>query len=177
MVVFYRPTGEVGELVAPIRNCGGGTPKAQCANGVDDDGDGRVDARDKAGTANPDPGCSGVADTSENSEIAVPAACDVQLFFLDDNLRLPTMSWTGCGSIKGAWLKPTVTPGGCVFQIQGSDAFDCTVTGATGGATFPASTNAGALVTPLASDAVCGKVTVALTRADDQVMADTVDWC
>ena len=179
MVVFYRPSGEVGELVGSIHNChGGGAPQAQCANGIDDDGDGRVDAREKTGVTNPDPGCNGAADTSENSEIAIPAACDVQLFFLDDNLRLPAMSWTGCGSIKGAWLKPTVTRGGCALPDPGlGRAQNCTVTGATGGASFAATANAGALVTPIASDALCGTATVALIRADDQVMADTVDWC
>ena len=50
----------------------GGTP--ECANGIDDDGDGQTDARGP-GVANPDPGCYGSDDDWEVGETAVSDDC------------------------------------------------------------------------------------------------------
>jgi hypothetical protein len=63
----------------PPAGGGGGTPApsggtSQCANGIDDDGDGQVDAQSK-GAPLFDPGCSDDKDTTENSEKTSPAQC------------------------------------------------------------------------------------------------------
>ncbi len=82
-VVLYRPDFTVSELVEPIVGCG--APQPACANGRDDDGDQLADARESS--ADPDPGCSGPADTTEDSEVALPAGCQVELtVFNQDDL-------------------------------------------------------------------------------------------
>jgi hypothetical protein len=67
------PTPAGGGSTTPPPSTGGGSAN-QCANGKDDDGDGQVDA---LGTTAPlfDPGCSSPADTTEDSEKPLPAAC------------------------------------------------------------------------------------------------------
>jgi hypothetical protein len=165
----------------PVSNCSGGPPPpppvAACANGKDDDGDGMTDSRNAAGTTDPDPGCTGTADTSENSETPTPPTCDIQLMFFDEGLRLPGLTLEGCGSITGVWFKPPGMPGGCAYQIAGQDPLQCEVKAGTSGATFAATSSALALIAPLTADATCSKVTVALTRPDGSVLADRVDWC
>src|SRR5204863_535386 len=49
-------------------------PKPACANGIDDDNDGQTDAVENGGP-DPDPGCSGATDASEDSEQVFPQSC------------------------------------------------------------------------------------------------------
>ena len=71
-----------------VRNCKTlPPPAAKCANGKDDDGDGMIDSRDVAGVTDPDPGCTGPADTTENSEAPAPATCEVGFGLLNADKR------------------------------------------------------------------------------------------
>src|SRR5262245_499422 len=95
-IVLHRRNLEVAELVTPVARCG--EQAAACSNGKDDDGDGVADAR-SFGT-DPDPGCSDPADTSENSEVALPAGCTVGGGNLDGDPRFPAIEISGCGTVK-----------------------------------------------------------------------------
>ena len=79
--------------------------------------------------------------------------------------------------LKGVWFKPPGTPVGCVFKVGANDAAECDVKGGTGGATFPLTNMQVLLATPLAADATCSPVTVALVRENDEVYADRVPFC
>jgi hypothetical protein len=178
-IALHRPNGEVAELREPIESCKTGpAPKPACSNGKDDDGDGMIDARDAAGVTDPDPGCSGPGDRSEDSEVPTPATCDVQIGLFDGNPRLPGLIAEGCGVLKGVWFKPPGTPVGCAFALIGDeDALECLVRGGVAEAAYPLTNRGVLLAAPIAANAACGKVTVALVREDDSVMADRVDWC
>ena len=89
-IVLTRRNLEVAELVTPIARCGQDAPA--CSNGVDDDGDGIADARE-FGT-DPDPGCSGPADDSESSEVALPAGCSVGGGSVGGDVRFPAIQIT-----------------------------------------------------------------------------------
>ena len=102
-IVLGRRNFEVAELVTPIARCG--TPKPACSNGTDDDGDTMADARDAAGATDPDPGCSGPADTSEDSEVGLPAGCTIELATFNNDDQVPGIAVAGCGAIKGAWFE------------------------------------------------------------------------
>ena len=79
-IALYRLDGRAVELQEPVENCKTLPPPApKCDNGKDDDGDGLVDSRDSAGATEPDPGCNGVGDTTENSEVPTPESCQVQV--------------------------------------------------------------------------------------------------
>ena len=105
-IVLTRRNFEVAELVTPIARCG--QAAAACSNGTDDDGDGTADAREFG--ADPDPGCSGPADTSESSEVGLPAGCSVGGGNLNADPRFPAIEVAGCGSVAGVWFKPSATP-------------------------------------------------------------------
>ena len=177
-MAFYRRSGEVAELQAPVHNCRTlPQPPPKCSNGKDDDGDGMIDSRDAAGVTDPDPGCSSPADTSENSEVPSPDWCQIQVGIFDNDIRLPGLSVEGCGVIKGVWFKPPGTPVGCVFKVGANDAAECGVKGGTGGATFAPTNMQVLLATPIAADATCSPVTVVLVRENDDVYADRVPFC
>ena len=177
-IALFRPNGEVAELQEPISSCKtGSAPPPKCSNGKDDDGDGMVDARDFAGVSDPDPGCSGPADTSEDSERPTPETCQVQVGVFDNNPRLPGMAVEGCGVIKGVWFKPPGQAVGCAYVVGGNDALSCTLKGGTGGATFAPTNLEVLLAVPIAANPTCVPVTVALIREDDSVWADRVNWC
>ena len=136
-IVLTRRNLEVAELVTPIARCGQAAPA--CSNGKDDDGDGVADAREFG--ADPDPGCSSPADTSEDSEVGLPAGCTVGGGTVGSDEKFPAVEVSGCGSVTGVWFKPSAMPSDCVYAI-GGPVETCTVTGATVGATFPATTAA-----------------------------------
>jgi hypothetical protein len=171
--VLTRRNLEVAALVTPIARCG--QVVAACSNGVDDDGDGVADARE-FGT-DPDPGCSGPADASENSEVGLPAACTVGGGSVGDDPRFPAIQLSGCGSVTGAWFKPSATPTDCLYAIGGGGGQACTVTGATVGATFAATAQDVTLGGHTNSDPGCGPVTIAITLADGRVAKLRDDWC
>jgi hypothetical protein len=174
-IVLMRRNFEVAELVTPIARCG--TPTPACSNGADDDGDGAADARDATGAADPDPGCSGPADTSEDSEVALPAGCTIDLATFNDDALFPGIAIAGCGAIKGAWFKPSAAPIDCHYAIGAGDAATCTVTGATAGATFAATSEEVLLATHTTTLPQCGLVTAAITLADGNVASARDQWC
>lgn len=178
-IVLERPDLSVEEIVEPIQGCtGGGTPpKAQCANGVDDDGDGQVDARQQPAATDPDPGCSGTADTTENSEIAPPGGCDVGIGTFGGDPRKPGFIASGCGSLTGAWFRAPNAPASCAYLLGGATEGTCTASGELGVATFAATTGELRMVTPLGADAQCRNITVALERADGQAIEVREPWC
>jgi hypothetical protein len=171
-IALTRPNLEVAELVTPIARCGQAAPA--CSNGVDDDSDGMADAREFG--VDPDPGCSGTSDTSEDSEVALPAGCTIGGGNLGGDPRFPAVEASGCGAVTGMWFKPSAMPQDCVYSI-GAGALACSVTGATVGATFGATTATVALGGHTSSDTTCGAVTIAVTLADGRVAALRDDWC
>jgi hypothetical protein len=106
-IVLHRRNFEVAELVTPVARCG--ADAAACSNGKDDDGDGVADAR-TFGT-DPDPGCSDPSDTSESSEVGLPAGCSVGGGSVGGDLRFPAIQISGCGAVTGVWSKPSAGPG------------------------------------------------------------------
>lgn len=172
-VVLYRPDFTVSELVEPIVGCG--APRPACANGRDDDGDGLVDARENG--TDPDPGCSGPADTTENSEVALPAGCQVELTVFNQDDLFPGIAVHGCGAITGAWFKPSGEPTDCFYAVGAGDVLDCTLTGATAGAVFAPTTDEVLLAMRTASMPECGPVTAAITLANGTVAGVRSDWC
>jgi hypothetical protein len=66
-----------GGTTTPPPPSGGGAP--QCSNGIDDDGDGQVDALGQH-AAFFDPGCASPTDTTESSEKATPRACGLGIY-------------------------------------------------------------------------------------------------
>jgi hypothetical protein len=172
-IVLTRRNLEVAERVAPIARCGEAKPA--CSNGADDDGDGMADSRDAA--TDPDPGCSGPTDTSEDSEIDLPAGCTVGGGLVGEDPLFPAIQLAGCGSVAGVWFKPSATPTDCVYAIGDGDGQACSVTGSTAGATFPATTGGVILGTHTTTPPQCALVTVAVTLADGRVAALRDDWC
>ena len=100
-------------------------PRRKCDNGKDDDGDGLVDSRDAAGTTEPDPGCGGVADTTENSEVPTPESCQVQVGFFGTDKTFTGLLTSGCGVLKGAWFRPPGTPKDCLWAFGDDDWAAC----------------------------------------------------
>ncbi len=176
-IVLSRPNLEVAELVTPIARCGEAAPA--CSNGADDDGDGMADARDTVPThpADPDPGCSGPADASEDSEVALPAGCTVAGGDVGEDPQFPAVELSGCGSVTGVWFKPSASPADCVYAIGDGGGQACTVTGATVGVAFAATTAGVAIGGHTTTLPQCGPVTVAITLADGRVAALRDDWC
>ena len=174
-IVLGRRNFEVAELVTPIARCG--TPKPACSNGTDDDGDTLADARDAAGATDPDPGCSGPADTSEDSEVGLPAGCTIELATFNGDEQFPGIAVAGCGAIKGAWFKPSAAPIDCHYAIGAAASATCTVTGATAGATFAATSQEVLLAMHTTTFPQCGPVTAAITLADGKVASTRDDWC
>jgi hypothetical protein len=172
-IVLYRPDFTVSELAGPIGGCG--APPPACSNGRDDDGDSLTDARD-VGT-DPDPGCSGTDDTTENSEVALPAGCVAELTVFNADDLFPGIAVHGCGAIKGAWFKPSGEPTDCLYAVGDGAVAECAVVGATAGATFPATAAEVLLAMHTASMPQCGPVTSAITLANGAVAARRDDWC
>jgi hypothetical protein len=172
-IVLTRRTLEVAELVTPIARCG--EPEPACSNGADDDGDGMADARETG--SDPDPGCTSAADTSEDSEIDLPDGCTVGGGSVGGDALFPAVEVSGCGSVTGLWFKPSATPADCVYAIGDAGGQPCAVTGASVGASFPATTAVVALGTHTTAAPQCAPVTVAITLADGRVAALRDDWC
>ena len=72
-----------------------GTPTNQCSNGIDDDGDGQVDASSER-QLRPDPGCMNANDPTETGE--VPLACNAGAGVGDDRSVLEIGINDGCGA-------------------------------------------------------------------------------
>jgi hypothetical protein len=171
-IVLTRRTLEVAELVTPIARCGQAAPA--CANGHDDDGDGMADARE-FGT-DPDPGCSGTSDASEDSEVGLPAGCTVRGGNVEEDPQFPAVEVKGCGAVTGVWFKPSATPLDCVYSL-GAGGQACSVTGATVGATFALTAATVALGGHTTTVPQCAPVTVAVSLADGRVAAVRAPWC
>jgi hypothetical protein len=89
----------------------------------------------------------------------------------------PAIEVSGCGSVTGVWFKPSAMPADCVFAIGESGGAACTVTGATVGATFAATTETVALGGHTTTAPQCAPVTVAVTLTDGRVGKLRDDWC
>jgi hypothetical protein len=74
---------------------GGGAPTDQCSNGIDDDGDGQVDAPSER-KLRPDPGCMNANDGTEAGE--VPLDCNAGAGVGDDRTVLEIGINDGCGT-------------------------------------------------------------------------------
>jgi hypothetical protein len=79
----------------PSPSPGGGGATNQCSNGVDDDGDGQVDAPSER-RLRPDPGCMNANDSTEAGE--VPLNCNAGAGVGDDPSQLQIGINDGCGS-------------------------------------------------------------------------------
>jgi hypothetical protein len=91
----------------------------QCANGIDDDHDGQVDAASER-TLRPDPGCMNANDPSEAGEVPVPAACAASsgVSIGDEPSQLNVGINAGCGSFVEASVY--AAPNAFVCDIQAS---------------------------------------------------------
>jgi hypothetical protein len=176
-IALYRSGGEVAELIEPIGGCVPGAVKPACGNGRDDDGDGTADARDAAGATDPDPGCSGPNDTSEDSEQPLPDTCDIGLGTFDEDITFQGISVAGCGTIAGAWFLAPGTPLDCSYKVGAGAVSACEVKGRTVGATFAASSGPLLMAAHLTTAPICGPTTVALLRTDGTVAAGRGRWC
>jgi hypothetical protein len=180
-IALYRLDGRAVELQEPVESCKTLPPPApKCDNGKDDDGDGLVDSRDSAGTTEPDPGCGGVGDMTESSEVPTPESCQVQVGYFGTDKSFTGLLTSGCGVLKGAWFRPPGTPKDCLWAFGEDDWAACpggALKASTVGVTFPLTNQDLALGTHLTADYTCRDVTVALIREDDSVMSDTVPFC
>ena len=88
-----HPAAAAGRARARWR--GGGAPTNQCSNGIDDDGDGQVDAPSER-KLRPDPGCMNANDSTETGE--VPLTCNAGAGVGDDKSVLQIGINDGCGS-------------------------------------------------------------------------------
>jgi hypothetical protein len=174
-VTFTLAAGGTQQLNEPIVNCGLLPVAPECSNGKDDDGDGMADAR--SGSTDPDPGCSGPDDTTENSDGDLMEDCDLSAGPIQGNQRYIGVIVKNCGSIQGVWFKPPGTPNDCVFYIGTGNLFTCDVIGTTADVTFAPTTDEVGLGTHLKADAACVPVTVAVTLAGGAVMSVHQDWC
>jgi hypothetical protein len=94
-------------------------PTNQCANGIDDDKDGQVDAASER-TLRPDPGCMNENDSTEAGEVPVPAACAASsgVSIGEDSSHLNVGINGGCGSFVEAAVY--AQPSAFVCDIQAS---------------------------------------------------------
>ena len=84
-----------GGIATPRPSQPGGAPTNQCSNGIDDDGDGQVDAPSER-KLRPDPGCMNANDSTEAGE--VPLTCNAGAGVGDDKTVLQIGINDGCGS-------------------------------------------------------------------------------
>jgi hypothetical protein len=176
-VTFTLAAGGTQQLNEPIVNCGLIAVTPQCSNGKDDDGDGMADAREAAGATDPDPGCSGPGDTTENSDGDLMEGCEWDAGTIQGDPRFLYMAVGNCGAIEGVWFKPPGTPTDCQYLFSGGGAFACSVLGRTASATFAPTTTPVLIATHLTADATCGTATLAVTLAGGAVMSLHGDWC
>ena len=166
------------ELQMFVHNCKTLPPPApKCANGKDDDGDGMVDSRLAEGVTDPDPGCTGTTDTTEDSERPAPDTCEIGLGLLNANKRYPGVSVQGCGVITGAWLRTPGTADLCGYWFGDDDAIDCDAKPATIATSFAPTNMSLTLVARLTAEHDCRPVTVALTREDGSVLFRRQGFC
>jgi hypothetical protein len=176
-VTFTLAAGGTQQLVEPITDCGLIPVTPQCSNGKDDDGDRMTDARDAAGATDPDPGCSGPDDTTENSDGDLLEGCQLAAGPIQGNQRFIGVAVADCGAIQGVWFKPPGTPADCLFAIGDGAGLNCSVIGRTASATFAPTTEPVVLGTHLNADAACVPATVAIVLAGGAVMSYHDDWC
>jgi hypothetical protein len=176
-VTFTLAGGGTQRLVEPIVDCGLIAVTPQCSNGTDDDGDGMSDARETAGATDPDPGCSGPNDTTENSDGDLMEGCEFETGPVQGDQRFLYLAVANCGSIEGLWFKPPGTPADCTYVIGHDAALSCPVVGTTASATFAPTTDQVLVATHLTADATCGTATLAVTLAGGAVMSLHGDWC
>ena len=176
-VTLSLTDGRSQQLVEPIENCGLIPVTPECSNGSDDDGDGMTDARDAAGATDPDPGCSGPNDTTENSDGDVLEGCEFEAGPVQGDQRYIYAAVANCGAIEGLWFKPPGTPTDCRYVIGDSNPFNCSVVGRTASATFAPTTEQVVVAAHLTADAACLPATIAITLAGGAVMSVHGDWC
>jgi hypothetical protein len=79
--------------------------------------------------------------------------------------------------VKGVWFKPSAEPVDCVYAIGDGAATACSVSGATAGATFAATTQEVLLAMHTTVMPPCGAVTTAVTLGTGAVAKQRDDWC
>ncbi|HEX8101282.1 MAG TPA: hypothetical protein VF533_01585 [Solirubrobacteraceae bacterium] len=185
-IAFYEPDGTVAELVEQMDPCvstdgGGGEPqKKQCADGLDNDGDGQTDAGNAEGATDPDPGCTSPDDDSEGSETTLSTDCIVNKDDFQSSTTVGVrIDRDTCGEITGAWLRPPGTPTACGYAVgDGADFSGCSVVGKTVGVFFNEAVGQPLhLAAALDAEPVCDMVgTLALQRPDGSFEERRFNW-
>ncbi|MDA0184473.1 hypothetical protein OJ997_29485, partial [Solirubrobacter phytolaccae] len=171
-IALYRPNGEVAELYGPIARCktGGGTEKAACENGKDDDGDGMIDDHFADGALDPDPGCTSTTDTSESSETPAPASCKIELGVWNEDGDIAGATAEGCGGLRGFWYHAPGTVTECGHKFGAGALLDCQKVRETGGTMFDGLVfDKLSVYTALDKVADCRPMTLTLIREDFSV--------
>ena len=184
-VLDPAPWGIKGQPCAPGTGTGSDDPageepqKAQCENGLDDDGDGQTDAVGVTTAANPDPGCSAAGDGSEGSESDVlPAGCTITYVYAGGDRRQPVLFADGCGSLTQAWMTAPTTPQLCAGFVtiggQATQTGTCSVQGRTAMSVAAATTNERAVGVMLAEEYDGEDLGLTLVRADGTAFETSV---
>jgi hypothetical protein len=110
-------------------------------------------------------------------EVPPPAGCIAELSTFNGDSRFVGVAVSGCGAIKGVQFTPSAAPTDCFVQV-GSDPVDiCSVTGASGSATFAPTAQDVLLAMHTAVEPPCGAVTTTITLANGSVVKIHDDWC
>ena len=162
------PGGTTGGPPPP----GGGTQGPQCSDGIDNDGDGQIDAVSQHG-AHPDPGCTDGSDNSENSEAPLPAACrDALNIGTADNDKSFIVGVNGsCGQVKSVFFDVESAVTDCQVLTVSDNSGTCQVTDGHAVATLQKPADQTDIMGHLANPWTCAqKTVVALTLADGSVI-------
>jgi hypothetical protein len=175
-IALYRPNGEVAEIYAPIGKCksgGGGNPqpKPQCADGIDNDGDGMIDDHFADGATDPDPGCTSTTDTSESSELLPAGSCQINMDLFDDDASVAIAAVQGCGQIQGFWFHAAGTVVECAYKLGQGAVESCEAVRESGGTMFNKTTESLSVAVALSAEGDCRPMTVAVINADNTVVA------
>src|SRR2546429_4293395 len=151
---------------------GGGPQASACSDGIDNDGDGQIDAISQH-SAHPDPGCSDGSDNSENSEAPLPDACRNALNIGtagDDKSFIVGVNGS-CGQVKSVFfdLEGAVTD--CQVLTVDDNSGTCQVSDGNAVATLQNPAEQNDVLGHVAGTYTCAeKTVVALTLADGSVI-------
>jgi hypothetical protein len=151
---------------------GGGSKAPACSDGIDNDGDGQIDAIGQHG-AHPDPGCSDGSDTSEDSESPLPPACRDALNIGtagDDKSFIVGVNGS-CGQVKSVFFDVDGAVTDCQALTVNDNSGTCQVTDGNAVVTLQKPADQTDVMGHLASSYTCAsKTVVALTLADGSVI-------
>ena len=115
--------------------------------------------------------------TPGGGEVPPPAGCVAELSTFNGDPQFVGVAVSGCGTIKGVQFTPSATPSDCFVQVGSGAVTTCSVTGATGGATFPPTSDEVLLAMHTAVDPPCGPVATTITLANGSVVKIQDNWC